>query len=140
MRIKEIMTRQPVCCFPSTLIENAASLMVEHDCGALPVVAVDGSRVPVGIITDRDIVCRMVARADSPVGRLVVDCMSGPPICVSLNDSVSKARTLMQEYKVRRILVLDETGGCCGILAQADLARQLPNEATAELLRSVSRI
>ena len=70
LQVKDIMTKDPVCCFPDTSLEHVARLMVEHDCGEIPVVDTEESKKPVGVITDRDIACRTVAQSKNP---LVID-------------------------------------------------------------------
>ncbi len=61
MQIREIMTGDPICCTRDTGLPEVARMMVEHDCGAIPVVESRNSKIPVGVITDRDITCRVVA-------------------------------------------------------------------------------
>ena len=58
MRVQEIMTKDPQCCTPDTTIQDVARMMVDCDCGAIPVVQEKESKQPVGVITDRDIVAR----------------------------------------------------------------------------------
>ena len=65
MQTKEIMTSDPACCGPETPLPEVARLMVERDCGEIPVL--DENRRPVGVITDRDITCRTVAEGKNPL-------------------------------------------------------------------------
>lgn len=136
MKVREIMTDNPACCGPETPIKEAARLMVENDCGELPVI--DESRKPVGVVTDRDIACRGVAQdrsADTPVR----DVMSSPVVTVSPETSVEDCCSTLGQNQIRRVPVVDESGSCCGMASQADIARNAPEVETAELVRDVSQ-
>ena len=61
MQVREIMTREPACCSPDTKVQEVAKMMLEHDCGVIPVVESSGSKRPIGVVTDRDIAARVVA-------------------------------------------------------------------------------
>src|SRR5215208_6036341 len=67
MQVREIMTVDPICCTRETDLPEVARMMVEHDCGAIPVVESREDRRPVGVITDRDITCRAVAMRRNPL-------------------------------------------------------------------------
>src|SRR5439155_20461807 len=86
MKVREIMTPEPATCTPQTSLQDVAKLMVEHDCGAIPVVDQQGK--PIGIVTDRDIVCRTVAAAKNPLQEAAEQCMSSPVATVSEESSV----------------------------------------------------
>ena len=66
MKVKDIMTGSPCFCTSGTSLEQVARLLTEHDCGAIPVVDDEAFPRPVGIVTDRDIVCRIVAAGEDP--------------------------------------------------------------------------
>lgn len=72
MQVRHIMTENPACCGPGDTARDAARLMVEHDCGEIPVL--DGKGSPIGVVTDRDIACRCVAEADQQTRRLARSC------------------------------------------------------------------
>ena len=72
----DIMTPDPVCCAPDTPLGSVARLMVQHNCGELPVVDSDGQLI--GVVTDRDIVCRVLAAGSNPLEHIVQDCISQP--------------------------------------------------------------
>lgn len=135
MRVQDIMTADPVCCRRDSTIADAAKLMAENDCGALPVV--DESGAPEGVVTDRDICCRAVAEGksnDTPVSEV----MSTDVVTAKPDEDVSSCCDRMEDRQVRRAVVTDETGKCCGIVAQADIARDADSAATAELVQDVS--
>ena len=138
MLVGEIMTGGPALCTPGTNVREVARLMVEHDCGAIPVVESLSHAVPVGIVTDRDIVCRAVAAGRNPLDLTAGDLMSAPVATVTPEASVEGCARLMVERGVRRVPVVDARGECCGIVAQADIARTAPDHETAELVQEVS--
>jgi CBS domain-containing protein len=138
MQVKEIMTKDPACCTAETLLPEVARLMIEFDCGEIPVVDNAASRVPVGVVTDRDIVCRTVANGLNPIELTAADCMSKPIVTVTPDTSVEECGRLMEEKKIRRVPVVDERGACCGIVALADIALQSRRNVAGELVKEVS--
>jgi CBS domain-containing protein len=136
MRVQEIMTENPACCTPEQKTNEAAKMMVECDCGELPVV--DDKRKPVGVITDRDIVVRVVARDKDPRECQIREAMTSPAITVAVDASLEECRRLMEENQIRRIPVVDKSGTIVGIVALADIVRHANEDAAAELVRDVS--
>ena len=136
MHVRDIMTEDPACCAPDASIRDAARLMVENDCGEIPVT--DERGAPVGVVTDRDIACRAVAQGktlDTPVSEI----MSSPADTVTPETSLEDCCATLEENQLRRAPVVNESGGCCGIVAQADIARNAPEHETAEVVRDVSQ-
>lgn len=136
MQVREIMTENPACCAPDTSIKEAARLMVQNDCGEIPVT--DERGAPVGVVTDRDIACRAVAQGkslDTPVSEI----MSTPAVTATPETTVEDCCATLEENRIRRAPVVDESGSCCGIVAQADIARNAPEHETAEVVRDVSQ-
>lgn len=135
MQVRDIMTENPTCCGPDTSVQAAARLMVDDDCGEIPVVDTNG--IPVGVITDRDIACRCVAEGkphDTPVGEV----MSSPAVTVTPAASVEDCCATMEKNQIRRVPVVDEAGKCCGMVSQADIALGSEAENTGELVRDLS--
>jgi CBS domain-containing protein len=137
MKVDEIMTADPVCCEPDDLVMDVAKRMCEEDCGALPVV--DAADKPVGVLTDRDIVCRLVAEGRDVREATVAECMSDGPVTVLLGAPAEEAFRRLEEHQVRRVIVVDERGTCVGIVAQADVALRGGEREVAEVVREVSR-
>lgn len=136
MQVSEIMTENPACCSPDASIQEAAQLMIDCDCGEIPVVDNEGR--PVGVITDRDICCRAVAQGlDSETS--VGDIMSSPVLTVLPEDSIEDCCQLMDENQVRRVPVVDESGICCGIVSQADNAQAAGDSDIGRVVRDISR-
>jgi CBS domain-containing protein len=139
MRAREIMTAEPACCTPDSRAEDAARLMREHDCGAIPVVEDDGSRKLVGMVTDRDIAVRAVADGRGP-DTSVRDIMTSSPKSCSPDDDVHDVEEVMKSAQVRRVPIIDASGQIVGVIAQADLARRLDNdEEVGELVEQISQ-
>jgi CBS domain-containing protein len=114
-------------------------LMVDCDCGEIPVVDNPQSRRPIGVITDRDIVCRTIAEGRNPLELSARDCMTTGVIAVGADKSVDDACELMERHQIRRIPVVDGQGCCCGIVSQADIARRVSERAAGEVVRDVSK-
>src|SRR5262245_14784486 len=115
MQVKDIMTRNPACTTPDTKLQDVARLMVESDCGEIPVVENRRSMKLVGVVTDRDISCRVVAEGKNPLEMTAGDCMSSPCVTATPEMSLEDCCRLMEENQIRRVPVVDENGGCRGI-------------------------
>ena len=139
MKVGEIMTPNPACCTPETPLLQVAQMFIDHDCGAIPVIESESVRKPVGIVTDRDIACRAIAAGKNALELAARDCMSSPCVAVTPEMSLSDCCDAMERNKVRRVLVIDNVGDCCGIISQADIALRGKESRTAEVLREVSR-
>jgi CBS domain-containing protein len=132
------MTEGPAWCTKDTSLTDVARLMVQNDCGIVPVVE-GNNRKLVGVITDRDIVCRALADGQGPYQMAAGDCMTVPPLAVPPNADLDVAARLMKEHQVRRVLVWDDSGRCLGVVSQADLARSAPDRQTADVVKRVSQ-
>lgn len=139
MKAREIMTADPACCTPNDTAQTAARLMVDNDCGCLPVVSDMDSREIVGVVTDRDLTARGTAEGRGP-DTLVREMMSGNPSCCTPDDDVEQVERIMAERQVRRVPVVDERGCCVGMVAQADLAREDRAASDRDVGRTVERV
>jgi CBS domain-containing protein len=139
MRVRDVMSFQPRCCTPATSLRDVAQLMCDIHCGAIPVVDPADRKKPVGIITDRDICCRAVAKGKDPAETFVRECMSGRLVTIDEESSAEDCCEAMERAKVRRMLVVNRDGDLCGIVAQADIARRLAEGQTGEVLREISQ-
>ena len=138
MQVKEVMTADPACCISETALQEVAQMMIDHDCGEIPVVESKETKLPIGVITDRDIVCRTIARGLNPLDLTVADCMTKPCVTVTPDMSVEECSRIMEENKIRRVPVVDAGGCCCGIVALADIALRAQKGVTAEVVKEVS--
>jgi CBS-domain-containing membrane protein len=93
----------------------------------------------VGVVTDRDIVCRVVAVGRNPIGYPAEHCMSQPVVSVRADDSLQEVLSTMEKHRIRRVPVIDDEDRCVGIIAQADVAWVGKPPEVAELVREVSR-
>ena len=138
-KVSEIMTKDPVCCSVDDGLQAVAKMMVDNDCGCIPVVEKTSSRNPVGIVTDRDICCRAVAEGRNPLDLSARDVMTANVITATPDMSIEDCCNLMEQHQIRRIAVVDSSGACCGIVAQADIAVNADERKTAEVVQEVSR-
>jgi CBS domain-containing protein len=134
---RDVMTPDPVCCSPRTTLDQVAQLMVDNNCGEIPIV--DGSDRPIGVVTDRDIVCRVVAEGEHPSAHTAESCMSTSVVTVRADAPLDEVISIMEDHQIRRVPVVDDGGSCAGIIAQADIAAVGPPSTTAELLWELSR-
>ena len=138
MQVKDIMTTDPACCTPESTLEEAVQLMIDNDCGEIPVVDDLATAMPVGVITDRDIVCRTIGKGRNPLEMTVGDCMSTPLISIMPANSLDECYQLLEENQIRRVPVVDAGGKCVGIVSLADIARNAPRADAGEVLQEVS--
>jgi len=138
-RVKDVMTPNPACCVPGTPLQEVAVMLIENDCGAIPVVESKDTGRPVGIVTDRDIALRAVAAGKNALDLRAVDCMTTPCKTVSRDMSLEECVGIMEGNKLRRMVVVDDSGGVCGIVAQADLALKAEDGRVVEVVRTVSQ-
>lgn len=139
MKVKEIMTSNPTCCTAETSLQELAVMLIEHDCGAIPIVACEGDRMPIGIVTDRDIACRAIAAGKNALELSAGDILSAPCVTVTSESSLEECCEAMEKNQVRRVVVVDEAGRCCGVVSQADIARKGKAMKAAEVVKEISR-
>lgn len=130
--VRDLMTPDPICCPPQTSLDAVARLMLENDCGAIPIIENEQSRRLVGIITDRDIVCRVVAQEIPPCSTMVHQVMTRDVATLRPEAKIEDCVRLMARHQVRRIPIVDASGAIVGIVAQADLARAGADEHRLE--------
>lgn len=138
MNVKDMMTPEPACCTSDTSLPEVARLMVTNDCGEIPVVEDNAKKVPVGVVTDRDIVCRIVANDQNPLEMTAGACMSQPVITVTPEISLEECCRIMEEKLVRRLPVVDERGECVGMISLADIALHTGKNVAGHVVREVS--
>lgn len=139
MLVKEIMTAKPVCCTATTPLREVARAMVQNDCGEIPITDGNGQNSLIGVVTDRDLVVRMIAEGKNPLDHTAESCMSSPVVVVWESTPVEDCARLMEEHQIRRVPVVDGGGACCGIVSQADIAQHASRRITADLVKDVSQ-
>ena len=139
MQVREIMTTNPACCTADASLEEVAKAMVEHDCGEIPIVRSSSDKSLLGVVTDRDIVCRLVAQGRNPVDEAAESCMSSPVVSVRESTPIEDCAKLMEDKQIRRVPVVNGGGMVCGIVSQADIAKNASRKITADLVKDVSQ-
>src|SRR5437764_11694442 len=135
MKISEVMTRDVETIRPDQTAQDAARFMLNSDAGSIPVT--DGERL-IGMITDRDIAVRGIAKGygpDTPVRELMTDDL----ICARETDDVEDVATKMSKAQVRRLAVIDDQQRLCGIVSLGDLSRETDDSTAAQALEGVSQ-
>jgi CBS domain-containing protein len=139
MQVRDIMTQKVDCCTPETALRDVAMMMANEDVGSIPVVDDRNSMKPVGIVTDRDITCRIVAKGQNPLDKQARDAMSPSLTTIRDDMDVDRCLSVMEQKQIRRVPVIDQSGKVCGIIAQADIALKAQPQKTAELVKDVSK-
>ena len=134
---ESIMTKAPCCCTPETKLPDIARMMIKFDCGEIPVVDDLKNLRIMGVITDRDIVCRTIARDLNPLDVKATDVMTFPPVTVTPDSSLEKCCEVMEMNRIRRIPVVDDFDRICGIISQADIVLK-EQIHSIDVLREVS--
>jgi CBS domain-containing protein len=135
MKVSEVMTRDVRTIQPDQTAREAASFMLNADAGSIPVT--EGGRL-IGMITDRDIAVRGVAKGngpETPVRELMTDDL----VIVRIDDDVEEAATKMSDAQVRRLPVIDQDERLCGIVSLGDLSREADTECASEALEGVTQ-
>ena len=135
MKVRDVMTANVQTVRPDQPVQQAASFMLSADAGSIPVT--DNGRL-IGMITDRDIAVRGIARGmgpDTPVRELMTsDC-----ICARHDEDIEAAASKMSEAQVRRLPVVDDQEQLCGIVSLGDLSREADSGTASQALEGVSQ-
>jgi len=132
---REIMTNDVRCVQEDQSLVEAARLLRDLNVGAVPICGND-NRLK-GMVTDRDIVVKCIAEGGDPNQVKASELATGKPVTVGADDDISVALRTMADHKVRRLPVIDGHD-LVGIISQADLARNLPEEKIGDLVEAVS--
>ncbi len=132
---RDIMTGNPECVSVNDTLVDAARKMRDLDVGAMPICG-DDNRLK-GMLTDRDIVVKCIAEGGDPSSTKVSELAEGKPVTIGADDSVEETLRTMKEYGVRRLPVIDGHD-LVGIVSQADVARNLPDDKIGDLVEAIS--
>ena len=135
-KVHDVMTDSPRCVTTETSVSDAAVLMESEDVGSLPIL--DGDQLA-GVVTDRDIVIRAIAKGKDPRGMAVRDVASRELVTVQADDDLMDALQLMATRQVRRLPVVDENNRLVGILSQADVAVSAKEKSVGEMVEEISK-
>ena len=132
---RDIMTGGAECIGVNETLEQAARKMKDLDVGSLPICGED-NRLK-GMLTDRDIVVRCLADGGDPKSTKAGDLAEGKPVTIGADDTIEEAIRTMQQHQVRRLPVIDGHD-LIGMLSQADIARNYPEDRVGELVEFIS--
>lgn len=132
---REIMSGGVECVDSNETLVAAARKLRDLNVGALPICGDDGKLA--GMLTDRDIVVRCIAEEGDPSTTTAGDLAEGKPVTIGADDSVEETLRTMAQHAVRRLPVIDGHD-LVGIVSQADVARNLPDESVGDLVAAIS--
>ncbi len=135
MKVRNVMHKGITCVEPDTPIREIAKRMRKYDIGAVPVRA-DGAIV--GMVTDRDIACRALANSGNVARLTAKDVMTRNVVSCSPDEDIASAIRKMQRKKVRRLPVVNGSGGIVGMLSLGDISQKVSRQLSGEILRAVS--
>lgn len=134
--VRHVMTEAPKTLSPERTVADAAALMEQYDVGVIPLADESGSLV--GLVTDRDLVLRVLAKGRNPGEVNLGEIATQAPVTITPDSNVMEARNLMSQHKIRRLPVVKE-GRLVGILALGDIAvADASKRAVGEVLNEVS--
>jgi CBS domain-containing protein len=133
---REVMTAGAECVGENETLQDAARKMKDLDVGQLPICGED-NRLK-GVVTDRDIVIKCLATGGDPRQTRAGDLAEGKPVTIGADDSLEEAVQTMKEHRLRRLPVIDGHD-LVGMVSQADIARNWPDDRVGELLEVISR-
>lgn len=139
MKIREIMSREPACCVLNDSAQAVAKMLCDRNIGSLPVVADQQSKRLVGIITDRDLCCSVVARGIDAKATPIEKLITVTPVSCRDGENVEACERLMQQHQVRRIPIVDAENCVIGIVSQADLALKDKPERVSKTVTAISK-
>lgn len=134
MKVSEVMTAQVVTAKPTTTVKEIARMMSEIDSGVIPI-AEDGKVL--GLVTDRDIVVRVVADGGS-LDAAASEIMSDDVQSCQEEDNLADATAKMGNHQIRRLVVYNDAGRLAGILSLGDVAIDYGAKAVGRTLEEIS--
>jgi CBS domain-containing protein len=135
MKVSDVMSRDVQCVGPDQPVQDAASFMLSANAGSIPVT--EGRKL-LGMITDRDIAVRGVAKGHGPETS-VRDLMTDDVVSARVDDDVAEVAERMSAAQVRRLPVIDENEELCGIVSLGDLSRETDGQSASIALEGVSQ-
>jgi CBS domain-containing protein len=134
-KARDIMTGTPECASVNDSLADAARKMRDLEVGSLPICG-DDNRLK-GMVTDRDIVVKCVAEGEDPTMVKISSLAEGKPVTIGADDSVEDVLRTMRDHGVRRLPVIDGHE-LIGIVSQADVAKNLPEDKIGDLVEALS--
>jgi CBS domain-containing protein len=138
-KARDVMTKELIYASPQDTVSHVAELMKMEDIGPVLIVDNEESRRLVGIVTDRDLVLKVIAEGQDPKTTRVEEVMSKKLVTCRADDDVENAMKAMAQYQLRRIPVVEDDNRLVGIISQADIATRVGEpERTAEVVKEIS--
>ena len=134
--VREVMSSDCQCVNAGESVLDAAKKLKELGVGSMPICGDDDKLK--GMLTDRDIVVKVLAEGRDPAATTAGELGDGAPVTITADDEIGAAIDAMAEHQVRRLPVLDENKRLVGIVSQADLARNVDEEQVGKLVESIS--
>ena len=134
--VREAMHSGCECIDERQSVLDAARRMEQLDIGAMPICGADGRLK--GMLTDRDIVVRVLAHGKDPAATKAGELAQGKPLTIAADASLDEALSMMREHAVKRLPVLDGEKRLCGMVSEADIAMHAPREKTGELVGAIA--
>jgi CBS domain-containing protein len=139
-KCNDVMTKNLVCCRPDDLVAKAAQLMQSENIGSIPVIENEQTQKLVGIVTDRDLALKVIAKGQDAKSTKVEAVMTRQVVTCQAEDDITKALDAMAKHQLRRIPIVDNDYRIVGIIAQADVATRMNQpEKTAEMVKEISQ-
>ncbi len=135
MKVKEVMHNSVSWVEPDVALDEIAQIMQAQDIGAVPVG--ENDRL-IGMVTDRDIACRGLAKGKNPKKLTARDVMTKNVIFCRANEEVDDAIRIMETKKIRRLPVINDDKRMVGMLSIGDIAHSLPQDLVGEVMQAVS--
>ena len=139
-KCSEVMTKNPVCCRPDDTVAKVAQLMQRDNIGSIPVIEDEQTQKLAGIVTDRDLAMKVIAKGQDAKSTKVEAVMTRQVVTCRAEDDLQKALDAMAKHQLRRIPIVDNDNRIVGIISQADVATRVNQpEKTAEMVKEISQ-
>jgi CBS domain-containing protein len=139
-KCNEVMTKETICCLPEDMVVKVAKLMQSENIGSIPVIENEQTQKLVGIVTDRDLVLKIITKVQDATSTKVETVMTRQVVTCQAEDDLQKALDAMAKHQLRRIPIVDNNNKIVGIIAQADVATRVNQpEKTAEMVKEISQ-
>jgi CBS domain-containing protein len=138
-KISELMSSHVVFSTPEASLVEISKLMIKGNCGEIPLVNDKEHKIVVGVITDRDIVCRTLGQDKNPMDLTARDCMTTQVVMADLNMTLSNVINLMRDNKIRRIPVVDKDDKLMGMISQTDILHSSDEREVIQMVHDLSK-
>ncbi|HKI54850.1 MAG TPA: CBS domain-containing protein [Anaerolineales bacterium] len=139
-KASEVMTTPPVCCLSNDMVLKTAKLMKSENVGSIPIVENEQTQELIGIVTDRDLVLKIVAEGLDATSTQTKVAMTHKVVTCLADDDLQKVMDTMSEHQLRRIPVIDKNRKILGMISQADVAIHYGHpKRTAAMVKEISK-